>query len=102
MTAPSPYGGEAPPPAVDGTASLLIMMARLEGKVDVALAQQGAKTDEHGRRLDALETQRDADDARLRAVEQKATVTPRAMLAALAAFAAIVAALTPFLDRLYS
>ncbi|MEV1157742.1 hypothetical protein AB0J27_20320 [Micromonospora chokoriensis] len=78
------------------------MLARLEGKVDAALAQTGAKVDEHARRLDAIESQRDADDARLRAVEHRPTVSPGAALGGAAALAAIVAAVTPFLDRLYS
>lgn len=99
MTASTP---DAPLPAVDGTASLLIMMARLEGKVDVALTAQGAKVDEHARRLDSVERNGAATDDRLREVERRPSVTPLAALGGAAAIAAIVAAATPFLDRLYS
>lgn len=96
------------PPAIagDGGDDLRVMIARLEGKVDAALAGTGAVVAEHARRIDALEAQRSADDARLRAVEQRPTVSPRAMLAATAtavtATAALVTALAPFIDRLYS
>lgn len=83
-----------PPPDDGGSASVLIALARLEGKVDAALATQGAQLTEHGRRLDDHEP-------RLRLLEATPTVTPRAMWTALATLAAIVAALTPFLSRLY-
>lgn len=86
----------------DGSMAVLIMLARVEGKLDVLAAQHSTKLDEHARRLDAIETQRDADDARLRAVEHRPTVSPAAALGGAAAVAAIVAAVTPFLDRLYS
>lgn len=83
-----------PPPDDGGSASVLIALARLEGKVDAALATQGAQLAEHGRRLDDHEP-------RIRAVENRPTVTPTAMWTALGTLAAIVAALTPFLSRLY-
>lgn len=84
-----------PPPEEGGAASVLIALARLEGKVDAAIALQAAKLDEHGRRLDDFE-------GRLRTQESTPTVTPRAMWTALGTLAAIVAALTPFLSRLYA
>ncbi|GAB1641779.1 hypothetical protein [Krasilnikovia sp. MM14-A1259] len=85
----------APPPDEGGSASVLIAFARLEGKVDAALAIQSTKGDEHTRRLDDQEV-------RLRHLEATPTVTPRAMWSAVATIAAIVSALTPLLARLYS
>lgn len=85
-----------------GDDDLRVMLARLEGKVDAALAGQGATVSEHGRRITESEARADAFDARLRAVEQRPTVSPRAMLAGLASVATVAAALTPFVDRLYS
>ena len=84
-----------PPPDDGGSVSVLVAIARLEGKVDAALAQQAARVDEHSRRLEDTE-------GRLRLLESTPTVTPRAMWTALGTLAAIVAALTPFLSRLYS
>ncbi|MGC5319321.1 hypothetical protein ACPXB5_11345 [Micromonospora arida] len=96
----------------DGSAAVLIMLARVEGKLDVLAAQHSTKLDEHARRLDDVEgrlrTREAAPDVpaavddRLRAVEQRPTVSPGAALAGAAAVAAILAAATPFLDRLYS
>lgn len=83
------------PPEEGGSTSVLIALARLEGKVDAALALQAAKLDEHGRRLDDFES-------RLRSQESTPSVTPRAMWSALGVLAAIVGALTPVIARLYS
>ncbi|GAA2843942.1 hypothetical protein Acy02nite_68540 [Actinoplanes cyaneus] len=83
------------PPPDEGGAAVLIALARLEGKVDAALATQGAQLAEHGRRLDDHEP-------RLRAVENRPTVSPRAMWTALGTLAAIVAALTPLVSRLFA
>ncbi|SCL32975.1 hypothetical protein GA0070616_4603 [Micromonospora nigra] len=76
----------------DGTASMLIILARLEGKVDVVTAQHGAQLDEHARRLNDVELRLRAEEARpatapevdtrLRAVESRPVVTPRAVWAA--------------------
>ncbi|MDG4792709.1 hypothetical protein [Micromonospora sp. WMMD1082] len=82
-----------------GTASMLIILARLEGKVDVVTAQHGAKLDEHARRLGDVETRLRAEearpstapevDARLRAVESRPVVTPRAVWAAVGTVGAL-------------
>ncbi|MEU8655266.1 hypothetical protein [Actinoplanes philippinensis] len=84
----------AVPPPDDGGAAVLIALARLEGKVDAALARQAAQVDEHDRRLADVEV-------RLRAIEATPTVSPRAMWTALGTLSAIVAALTPIISRLY-
>ncbi|TDC33468.1 hypothetical protein, partial [Micromonospora sp. KC213] len=88
---------EGPPP--DGTASMLIILARLEGKLDVVAAQHGAKLDEHSRRLADVEFRLRAEearpatapevDARLRAVESRPVVTPRAVWAAVGTVGAL-------------
>ncbi|MEV0267729.1 hypothetical protein AB0H43_03055 [Hamadaea sp. NPDC050747] len=72
-----------------------VILARLEGKLDAAILQHAVMLSEHGRRLDDIEP-------RLRAQEQRSVVTPAAMWIALGVLAAIVAAVVPFLDRLYS
>lgn len=107
------------------TGSLDVTLARLEAKVDVALAQHGAKIEQHGSELGELR-QRVAriedrpiasvdglldHEHRIRKVEQaevapaqhehRDAVTVRQMLASLAGAAAVVAAAVPFLDRLY-
>lgn len=100
------------------TAHLLIL-ARLEGKVDVALAQQSAILAEHSRRLDdheprlravesrpevpeAVDVRLRALDARLRETESRPTVSPAKAMTGAGVIAGIVAAASPFLDRLYS
>ena len=91
-----------PPASADGATTVLIMLARVEGKLDVVAAQHGAQLTEHTRRLDDQGRRADDLDDRLRALEIRPTLTPAKMLAAVAGTAAVVGALTPFLDRLYS
>lgn len=104
MTTPLPQQ-----PAGDGITAVLVALARVEGKLDAVTAQHGAKLEEHARRLDDQSRRSDEIDARVdkvddrvRAVEIRPTVTPGKMLAAVAATAAVVGALSPFLDKLYS
>lgn len=80
---------------IDDTGEVRVTLARLEGKLDAALAGQAAKVDEHARRLADLEP-------RVRLIEQTPTVSPRAMWAGLGTVAALVGVAAPFLDRLYS
>lgn len=96
----SPYG-EPPPGGNDGT-TVLIMLARVEGKLDVIAAQHSAKLDEHARRLDDQGRRVEEVDDRVRGLEIRPTVTPAKLLAAVAATAAVVGVLSPFLDKLYS
>ncbi|OZV74760.1 hypothetical protein CA850_29730 [Micromonospora echinospora] len=94
----------------DGTASMLIILARLEGKVDVVTAQHGAQLGEHARRLDDVELRLRAQesrpptppetDARLRAVESRPVVTPRAMWAGVGTLGALIIGAVGVLDKL--
>ena len=83
------------PPDEGAAASVLITLTRLEGKVDAALGVQTARLDEHARRLEDVEV-------RLRTQEATPSVRPAAMWTALGVLAAIVAAITPLLSRLYA
>lgn len=64
----------------------LIGMARLEAKLDVAIAHQGAKIETHGTAIDDHEV-------RIRAQEQKPTVSPMGLwsvvVGAISVFAAV-------------
>lgn len=68
--------------------------ARLEAKLDVALAQHGAKLDEHGRRIADTEE-------RLRAVEARPVVSPRSVWAAVATLGGLAGVAFTFADHLY-
>lgn len=93
-------------------AALLIAFTRMEAKVDVALAQHGADLKahaddltDHETRLRNLEARPTCDaglEDRLRAVEQKPTVSPRALGAVVTSVVGILLASLPFIDRLYS
>ncbi|MEU5721566.1 hypothetical protein ABZ783_07065 [Micromonospora sp. NPDC047738] len=96
----SPFA-EPPPGGNDGT-TVLIMLARVEGKLDVIAAQHSAKLDEHARRLDDHGRRVDEVDDRVRQLEIRPTVTPAKMLTAVVGATAVIAAVSPFLDRLYS
>lgn len=95
--------------------SLDVTLARLEAKVDVALAQHGAKIEQHGSEIGELR-QRVArvedrpiasvdgvidHEHRLRVVEQRPTVSPRQLGAALATGLGLLLAAVPFVDRIY-
>ncbi|WP_229398158.1 hypothetical protein [Micromonospora okii] len=96
----SPVGDPAAPLPADGTASMLIILARLEGKVDVVTAQHGAQLAEHARRIDDSEARLRAVEARppvapavddrLRAVEARPVVTPRAVWAGVGTIGALI------------
>lgn len=93
-----------------------VFAARIEAKLDVALAQHGAKLDEHGRRLADVEirvraiesrprvepAEVDDLDGRLRAVESRPVVTPRAVWGAVATLGGIVGVALTIADRLYN
>jgi hypothetical protein len=92
----------APEPQ-DPYVAVLVQLARMEGKIDAAVAAHGTKIEELARRQDKADNDILKDiQPRLRAVEARPSVSPRALLAGLASVAAIIAALTPFLDKLYS
>lgn len=89
-------------PGGDGSSAVLIMLARVEGKLDVLAAQHGAQLTEHARRLDDQARQVSEVDDRVRALEIRPTVTPAKLMAAAGAATAVIAAVSPFLDKLYS
>jgi hypothetical protein len=74
---------------------LLIAFTRLEGKVDVALAQHGADIAVHGREIKDHET-------RLRALENTPTVSPRTLWTVVASAAGLVLAAMPVLERIFA
>lgn len=90
---------------------VLIMFTRLEAKLDVALAQHGAKLDQHGSDIADHETRIRGVEARpiaptdhetrLRTVESRPVITWRALMTAIGVCAAAIAALTPFVAKLY-
>lgn len=75
--------------------SVPVTLARLEGKVDAALAQQGVTIAGHAADIADHET-------RLRAVEVKPTVSPRQLWTVIGSAVAVFATLSPLLERLYS
>lgn len=72
---------------------LLIAFTRLEGKVDVALAQHGADLAVHGREIKDHET-------RLRVLENTPTVSPRTLWTVTASAAGLVLAAMPLLEKI--
>ncbi|MFI7069541.1 hypothetical protein [Micromonospora sediminicola] len=109
MTMPDPTGL---PPEV----AVQVWTARIEAKLDVALAQHGAKLDEHGRRLDesdkrlrAVEDRACVDpadvidhEARLRVQEQRPYVTPASVWKAAGTIGALVGLALTVADKLYN
>jgi ferric-dicitrate binding protein FerR (iron transport regulator) len=97
-----------------GSYDLRIDIARLEAKLDVALAQHGATLDEHTRAITELQAsvRRIQDrpiatpdaiidhEHRLRAVEARPTVTPKAVWTAVGVLAAVVATATQLIGTL--
>lgn len=77
------------------TDSVPVMIARLEGKVDAALAQQGAVIANHDDDIKDHEK-------RLRAVEDRSTVTWKQLWAAVGSAAAVFAALSSLIQELYA
>lgn len=84
-----------PPRTGPDTDSVPVMIARLEGKVDVALAQHGATISIHDADIADHET-------RLRVVEAKSTVSARQLWGAVCSAAGLIALAAPFLERLYA
>jgi hypothetical protein len=72
--------------ATPAEANLLIAFTRMETKVDVVLTQHGQKLDDH--------------ELRLRKVEDRPTVSPRALWTAVCSAVAACAALLTVLDKL--
>lgn len=72
--------------ATPAEANLLVAFTRMETKVDVVLSQHGQKLDDH--------------ETRLRTVEDRPTVSPRALWTAVCSAVAACAALLTVLDKL--
>ena len=86
-----------------------IWFARLEAKLDVALAHQGAKLDDMERRVERLESAPSASEAevreiktRVRALELRPSVSWRQVLTTLGGTAALIVSVLAILDRLYA
>lgn len=73
-------------------AAVLVALTRMEAKVDIALAQHGAEIKTQGETVVDHET-------RLRALEAKSTVSPRALWTTVASAVGLIMATAPFLDR---
>lgn len=73
--------------------AVLVAVTRLEAKVDVALAQHGARLEEHSRGISDHEE-------RLRAVEARKTVSPAGLWTAVASAVAAFGVLAPYLSNL--
>ena len=72
---------------------MLVAIARLEGKVDVVLAR-------HDVRLSAVERESADHDGRIRALEARPTVSPRALWAAVTSGAALVFGVITLINNL--
>ncbi|WGH21095.1 membrane protein [Arthrobacter phage Cassia] len=72
---------------------LLIAFTRLEGKVDVALAQHGADIAVHGKEIQDHE-------ARLRTLESTPTVSPRTLWTTVASAAGLMVAAYPIIQQI--
>lgn len=88
-----------PPPRLepvdDDSTSVPVTLLRLEAKVDVALAQQGAAIANQATTIADHET-------RIRTVEAKPTVSPRALWSGVCGSAGLLAVILPLIERLYS
>lgn len=56
--------------------SVPVTLARLEGKLDATIAAATARTDEHGRRLDVVDTRLNAHSAAISATEKAVAAIP--------------------------
>lgn len=93
-----------------------VMLARFEAKLDVALAQHGAKLEQHGQEIGEIRARvvkmEDAEKAspaqvedlerRTRFLERTPTVSPKQLGAAFVAAVGVIATVSPLLERLYS
>lgn len=112
--------GEHSPAALTGPAAnesdIRVMLARFEAKLDVALAQHGAKIEQHGQEIGELRSRvsRMEDlpratpegmldhEQRLRQIEKTPVVSPRQLGVTVFGVLGAIGAVAPFLDRLYS
>jgi hypothetical protein len=84
---------EALVPGAGTDPSVVLAVARVEAKIDVVLAQHETKIQAHGDEL--------ADhESRLRVLESRATVSPRALWTTVSGAAVLLVTLSPVLTRL--
>lgn len=76
-------------------AAVLVALARLEGKLDTALAQ-------HGTRLDEAVRSTVDHEKRLRELEAQPVVSPRQLWSVVSSVVLVVAAASPILTRFFS
>lgn len=90
-----------------------VAFARIEAKIDVALAQHGAKLEQHGSEIAGLREdhkagllRHDADvrelETRVSLIERTPTVSPRTLGAVVVGAAGVLGALFPFMEKLYN
>lgn len=79
--------------STEESTSLEVALARIEAKLEVALAQHGARLD----RLDALASDH---ETRLREVEHRPYIAPMTLLAFLVAMVTVMVGASTLLDRL--
>lgn len=90
-----------------------VTLARFEAKLDVALAQHGAKLDAHDREIANLREERkeivanvkaelDEHGRRILSLERTPNVTPKSLMVAMGSTVAILGGFVTFLDRLYA
>ena len=87
---------------ITNDSEIRVSFARMEAKLDVALAQHGAKLEQHGSDITILREDGKERDIRLLNLERTPTVTPRALAGTAFAIIAAVGTITPLLDRLYN
>lgn len=88
-------------PSGDGT-EIRVTLARFEAKLDVALAQHGAKIESHEKEITSLREADKEHSLRLLTLERTSSVTPKQLGATVLAVCASLGAMAPFIDRLYS
>lgn len=103
MTVPTQRDAAGPDTAVQ------VILARLEGKVDAALARQTAQLEGHDREIADHETRIRTVEAkvpenaqeRLQAVESRSAVSWKQLWSVVGGIAAVMTALQPYLNSLH-
>lgn len=79
-------------PANAGDAAVLVALTRMEAKVDIALAHHGAEIKTQGQAVEDHE-------ARIRVLESRSTVSPRALWTAVVSAGGLIIGVLTFLDK---
>lgn len=98
-----------PPLAGDSDSDIRVIMTRLEAKVDVVLAQHGAKLENHDNEIRELKarpvvTREEYQDheTRIRDLTLRPYVSPKVLAGVVFGIFGAIGAVAPFLDRLYT